>query len=150
MIPWRAFDAVAPDMAAAGLRLLTDEGGEPTVAFLATVGADGRPRMHPFIPAVVDGRLWAFVIVSPKQSDLDRRGSYSIHSVPGADDESFFVSGAATRVDDESLRATVASAMPYSDIDERHLLYEFLVDRALWTTWTTPTSPAHRHWRLAG
>jgi hypothetical protein len=150
MVPWRDFAAAAPDIAAAGRRLLQDDAGRPTVAFLATVGADARPRMHPFIPAVVDGGLWAFVIVSPKQRDLDRSGSYAIHSVVGRDDESFFVSGAAHRVEADARRSAVAAAMPYTDIDERHELYEFRIDRALWTSWTTPTSPVHRHWRLGG
>jgi hypothetical protein len=106
--------------------------------------------MHPFIPAVVDGRLWAFVIVSPKQRDLDRTGQYSIHSLLGPADESFFVSGAATREETEGLRTTVAGAMPYGDIDARHVLYEFGIDRALWTMWTTPTSPVHHRWTADG
>ena len=106
--------------------------------------------MHPFIPAIVDGRLWAFVIVSPKQRDLDRTGEYAIHSRLGPNDESFFVSGRAHRVEDEQQRSLVGEAMPYDDIDERHVLYEFRIDRALSTTWTTPTNPRHRHWRAAG
>ena len=36
----------------------------------------------------------------------------------------------------------------HTDIDARHILYEFCVDRALWTTWTTPTQPVHRRWSL--
>ncbi len=146
MVPWRELETATPELARAGRRLLEDESGRPDVAFLATVGADGRPRMHPFIPAVVDGRLWAFVIVSPKQRDLDRTGSYAIHSCLGADDESFFVSGRARRVDGDEHRSLVGEAMPYSDIDENHVLYEFRIDRALWTTWTTPTTPVHHRW----
>jgi hypothetical protein len=36
--------------------------------------------------------------------------------------------------------------MPYGDVDDRHGLYEFLVARALWTTWATPTTPRYRRW----
>lgn len=147
MVPWRDLETAAPEIAAAGRRLLEEENGRPSVAYLATVGADGRPRLHPFIPALVDGELWAFVVLSPKQRDLDRTGQYSVHSLLGPEDESFFVSGTASRVEDAMLRSAIAGAMPYDDIDERHLLYRFEIDRALWTTWTTPTSPVHHRWR---
>ena len=40
-----------------------------------------------------------------------------------------------------------ARCMPYGDIDERHVLYEFDLERALWTTWITPTRPDYRRWR---
>ena len=103
--------------------------------------------MHPFIPAIVDERLWAFVIDSPKQRDLDRNGMYAVHSVLGDDDESFFAAGSAMRVDDDRARSTVRTCMPYDDIDERHVLYEFDLERALWTTWITPTRPDYRRWR---
>jgi hypothetical protein len=146
-VTWEAFEAAEPEIARAGQRLLEDMPGTPGVAFLATVGADAHPRMHPFVPAVVDGRLWAFVIRSPKQRDLDRDGAYAIHSMLGPDDQSFFVGGRAVRVEDEEQRAAIAECMPFSHIDENHLLYEFRIDRALWTVWTTPTSPVHRQWR---
>ena len=149
-VTWEVFDAAEPEIARAGRRLLEDAPGVPGVAFLATVGSDAHPRMHPFVPAVVDGRLWAFVIRSPKQLDLDRDGRYAIHSMLGFDDESFFVGGRALRVDDESRRRTVAERMPFSDVDDNHLLYEFRIDRALWTVWTTPTTPVHRHFRVSG
>jgi hypothetical protein len=148
MVPWSELVIAEPEIAAAGRRLLEDPTGAPTVAYLASVGADARPRIHPFIPAVVGGRLWAFVIRSPKQRDLDRDGWYAIHSALGPNDESFFVSGHALRVDDRHERDLVGERMPFDDIDDSHLLYEFRVDRALWTTWTTPTTPVHRHWRL--
>ena len=148
MAPWSELEIAEPEIAAAGRRLLEDPAGVPTVAYLASVGADARPRIHPFIPAVVGGRLCAFVIRSPKQQDLDRDGWYAIHSALGPSDESFFVSGHAVRVDNPTERDVVGDRMPFDDIDDSHVLYEFRVDRALWTTWITPTTPVHRHWRL--
>jgi hypothetical protein len=145
---WGMFESAEPETAAAGRRLLEDAPGVPGVAFLATVGADARPRMHPFIPAVVDGGLWAFVIRSPKQRDLDRDGGYAIHSMLGPKDESFLVGGRAFYTADGERRSTIGAHMPFSDIDDNHLLYEFRIDRALWTSWTTPTAPVHRQWRL--
>lgn len=144
---WGDLAHVAPDIAAAGQRLLEDAPGVPGVAFLATVAIDGTPRINPFIPAIVDGQLCAFVIISPKQRDLDRTGAFAIHSRLGEADESFSVAGTARRVDEPNARERVAPRMPYADIDTQHILYEFALARALWTTWTTPTSPVHRLWK---
>ena len=147
MHEWAALEANEPEIAAAGRRLLEDApiapgdpetAGVPGVAFLATVSASGRPRMHPFIPAIVDGALWAFVIESPKQRDLERasavgasrkdtavgasrkdsavgasgeKGQYAIHARLGANDEQFLVSGLARRIDGSEERARIGAAM---------------------------------------
>ena len=141
---WSEFAKQAPDIAAAGIRLFARE----EVAFLGTTSAEGRPRIHPFIPKIVDGRLVAFVLdSSPKFTDLAERQLYAIHASLGAEDEEFFVSGKATcRNDDTELRATVDLAMGFAtgSADERHRLYEFLIDRALWTTWENFGTPQHR------
>lgn len=116
------------------------------MAFLGTVGSDGSPRIHPFIPAVLEGDLWAFVIQSPKQRDLDRAARFAIHCRRRANDEWFFCGGGSLWVDVEDARSRVAGVMPYTDIDDRHLLDQFRLSKALWTTWPTPTSPVHRGW----
>jgi len=67
----------------------------------------------------------------------------------GTDDESFYCAGGAHRVDADAARSAVSAAMPHSDIDKRHNPYELWVAKALWTTWTTPTSPVHRTWTCA-
>jgi hypothetical protein len=144
--PWVTFARSAPELASAGQRLLEDEPGVPGVAFLGTVDIDGVPRIHPIIPAVHDTGLWAFVIESPKQRDLDRSGRFAIHSRLGQGDESFYCAGGARRVDADAVRSAIAIQMPFSDIDALHVLYEFRIVRALWTTWRTPTSPVHRAW----
>ena len=146
MATWADLEKEAPEIAEAGRRLL------PEVAFLATVSRNGRPRVHPFCPAIARGRLWAFIIAgSPKRRDLDANGYYAIHALPGPEDEQFFVAGRAARVHEAPLRETVLSAMPYTDADERHLLYEFALERALWTTWENfqrpGMRPIHRSWR---
>jgi hypothetical protein len=145
-VPWRDFEARARELAGAGQRLLEDAPGVPGVAYLATVGSDTTPRIHPFIPAVVAGELCAFVIESPKQRDLERTGRFAIHSRLAANDESFSCAGRSLRIDAHDQRATAARHMPYTDIDEHHLLYQFHLSRALWTTWKTPTSPVYRTW----
>jgi hypothetical protein len=146
---WADLDEEAPEIAEAGKRLL------PEVAFLATVSATGKPRVHPFCPAIAQRRLWAFVMVeSPKRRDLDANGQFAIHALPGPEDEEFYIAGTATRVGDPDSREAVLAAMPYDDADERHLLYEFLPDRALWTTWEhfqkPGMRPIHRVWRPSG
>ncbi len=145
---WAEFEREAPEIADAGTRLLA--GNE--VAFLATVSASGRPRLHPFCPAVIGGRLWAFVIEeSPKRRDLDENGYFAIHAFLGPEDEEFYVAGVAVRVQDPELREVVVAAMPYDDADARHLLYEFRLERVLWTTWENFQKPwmrpVHRVWR---
>lgn len=149
MATWADLEREAPEIAEAGKRLL------PEVAFLATVSAKGRPRVHPFCPAIAQGRLWAFVIEeSPKRRDLDSNGQFAIHALPGREDEQFYVAGTATRVSDPDRRRVVLAAMPYDDADARHLLYEFVLDGALWTTWENFQKPGmrpiHRVWRPSG
>jgi hypothetical protein len=151
MATWEEFEAGAHEIAAAGLRLFS----EHQVAYLATVSAGGRPRVHPFCPAVAGGRLWAFIMAeSPKRRDLDANGQFAIHALPGLEDEEFFVAGHAQRHLDPMLRAVALAAMPYADADERHLLYEFRPERALWTTWENFQQPGmrpiYRTWREAG
>ncbi len=139
MPTWNDLERESPEIARAGCRLL----GE--VAFLATVSARGRPRLHPFCPALCRGSLWAFVMAqSPKRRDLDANGHFAIHALPGPEDEEFYVTGDAARVDDAQARSEVLAAMPYDDADEQHLLYELHLERALWTTWENFQKPGMR------
>ncbi len=114
--------------------------------------SSSRPRVHPFCPAIARGRLWAFIIEeSPKRRDLDANGHFAIHTMLGAEDEQFYAAGRAQRVKDPELRAVVVKAMPYDDADERHLLYEFDLERAMHTRWENfqkpGMRPVHRSWR---
>ena len=100
MATWDEFETAAPELAAAGHRLLTQFG--PGLAFLATIRASGAPRLHPICPVVVDGELWAFIITaSPKCADLRRDGRYALHSFPPEEvDDEFVVSGTALEATD--------------------------------------------------
>jgi hypothetical protein len=147
-VTWADLEKEAPEIAGAGARLL------PEVAFLATVSAEGKPRVHPFCPVIALGRLWAFVIAeSPKRRDLDSNGNFAIHALPGPEDEEFYVAGRALRIRDSGLRQIVLAAMPYDDADERHLLYEFILESAMWTTWENFQQPGmrpiHKVWRVS-
>ena len=69
---WTRFAEGAPELAAFGAGILARPRG---VAYLATVAADGYPRVHPVTPFIGDGRLFVFTEpTSPKARDLrDRR-----------------------------------------------------------------------------
>lgn len=143
MLDWKHFAAAAPEIAAAGVRLLALN----EVAFLATVSSSGRPRLHPFVPKIVDGRLVAFIMdSSPKIKDLRSRGQYAMHTLPGPEDEEFFVGGEAVDCSVErAFREAAAQAMGFvTGVDEHHVLFELLIDRALWTRWLDFGTPEHR------
>ncbi len=143
MITWQEFSSASPEIAAAGTRLLQKN----EVAFLATVSETGRPRLHPFVPRILDNRLVAFIMdSSPKLNDLKIRKQYSIHALPGPEDEEFFLSGEAVYCNlDIRLRTDAAVAMGFATgVDEHHILFDFRIDRSLWTKWLDFGTPQHR------
>src|ERR1700675_2104490 len=109
MTTWAGFAAAAPDIAAEGRRLIYARGdGE---ALLATVRGDDLPRIHPVNVAIVDDRLYVFVIAgSPKRIDLERDGRYALHTHqdPAAPSE-LMVRGCARLVDDPDERTRAAA-----------------------------------------
>ena len=131
----------APEIAAALERLLA----ENEVAFLATVSRNHKPRLHPFVPKIVDGRLLAFIMDdSPKIRDLDGNGNYALHTLPGAEDEECYLQGNAARAS-QALFEAAAKAMGFATgVDEHHILFEFQIERALWTRWLDFGTADHR------
>jgi hypothetical protein len=123
MATWATFAAAQPELAARGEQLLMlNNAAAPTpagLAYLATVRADGGPRIHPISPALIEGRLYAFIIrASPKCRDLHRTGQYALHNYPhfvepmswdNCTDEEFYLSGRATLILDPALRQTAAA-----------------------------------------
>jgi Pyridoxamine 5'-phosphate oxidase len=106
MATWGELVSAAPELAQAGRRLLYQHG--VGLAYLATVGADGGPRVHPVCPLLDDTGLYLFVIPSPKLRDLVRDGRYAMHTFPCEDDESgLFLAGQARQVVDPALRAAL-------------------------------------------
>ncbi len=104
MAGWRDLESDAPELAAFGVSRLTSG-----PAYLATVHADGRPRVHPVQPIIGEGHLFVFMEpTSPKARDLRERRSLALHSgVPdneGSGGE-YWVSGTGRLLDDSSMRA---------------------------------------------
>ena len=151
MLTWGELSRVRPDLAAAGRELLYRVG--VGLGFLATVRRDGGPRVHPMCPLLAEDGIYAFIIPSPKQSDLLRDGRYSLHCYPPPDNEdAFYVSGRSVLVEDSSLRGRLADQFvseraqfhvpPPADEDA---LFEFLIDRCLLTRTTGHGDPRPKH-----
>jgi len=138
---WGAFVQARPDLAAAAEAMLHQHG--IGLGLLATVRADGGPRVHPICPMLHDDRLYAFIVPGPKLDDLRRDRRYALHSEtspPPDHDDGFYVTGSVREVDDATLRqALTARVLDDRDLDElwpgfeHEVLFELEVDRCLLT-----------------
>jgi hypothetical protein len=157
MVTWAGFARARPDLAEAGRRLLYQFG--VGLAFLATVRADGGPRLHPICPLVTDDALLGFIQPSPKRRDLHHDGRYALHAFPPEDNEdAFYISGRAVLVDDRRRRqAATAQFLAERRLDaipqefDAQDLFEFQLDRCLWTATSGhgDWNPRHTIWRPA-
>ncbi|NJP30667.1 pyridoxamine 5'-phosphate oxidase family protein [Micromonospora thermarum] len=129
MASWSEFAADEPRLADGIRRLLQQYG--PGLGYLATVRADGGPRVHPVSPVVTDEGLFCFVIDSPKRRDLERDGRYALHSFPAEEsDDEAYVAGHARPVTDPARVARLARLhRAASQVDWR--LFEFTIDVAM-------------------
>jgi hypothetical protein len=136
MRSWADFAAEAPDLAAFGQRRL-----ERRIAYLATIRADGAPRVHPVSPFIGDGCLAVYMEpASPKVADLRRDGRYALHCAvednEGGGGE-FYVTGRAQEIAEAKRRAAAvgwAEAAGYEPL-ERHVFFEFKLAQVLATTY---------------
>jgi tRNA-Thr(GGU) m(6)t(6)A37 methyltransferase TsaA len=144
-VGWGDFAAAAPALAAFGAaRLLAPP------AYLATVRADGAPRVHPVTPIIGGDRLFVFMEpTSPKGRDLRERVTFALHTgVPdtaGTGGE-FAISGRAGLVTDPDSRAIAAGAASYTPAD-RYILFELLVRAASCQGYGDVALPTVRRWR---
>ncbi|WP_347403551.1 pyridoxamine 5'-phosphate oxidase family protein [Solwaraspora sp. WMMD406] len=129
MATWSEFAADEPRLATA-IRLLMQQYG-PGLGYLATVRADGGPRVHPVSPVITQHGLFCFIIDSPKRRDLERDGRYALHSFPPEEsDDEAYLAGRAHPVDDVARVARLAGELGASPhVDWR--LFEFTVDVAM-------------------
>src|SRR2546427_7238866 len=129
MTTWGEFAAAAPELAAFG----EERFRAAEVAYLATVRADGSPRVHPFTPILCDGRLFAFMEpTSPKGHDLRREPRYSIHSLVNhqhGSEGGFWGGGRGTGGGDATVRASAGNAAA-SVPEGRYGLFVLSVERA--------------------
>jgi hypothetical protein len=151
MVTWQQFAVAEPDLADAGRALLFQFG--VGLAFLATVRADGAPRLHPVCPVLSNDRLFVLITpASPKRRDLLRDGRFALQSFPqpkpGSDE--FYVAGKAEPVDDQAVRiAILRDAKHMADASE--IVLELWIDRVMHTRWEHVLTPqmrsVHRKWR---
>ena len=150
-LPWSGFVHARLDLATATRDLLYQFG--VGLAFLATVREDGGPRVHPMCPLVVDDRLVAFIVPSPKRRDLMRDGRYALHSFPSDDNEdAVYLTGRARSLDDAPARGSAAAVyLQERDLDgpppgfENHQPFELLISSCLLTRTTGHGDPAPNH-----
>jgi hypothetical protein len=128
MASWSDFVAAEPRLAA-GIRALLQQYG-PGMGYLATVRANGGPRIHPVSPVITDEGLYCFIVDSPKRRDLERDGRYALHSYPPElNDDEAYLTGRAVPVRDPLVVSRLAGALHASpDVDWR--LFELLIDTA--------------------
>ncbi len=132
MATWAEFEIAAPEIAAAGKKLLYQFG--VGLAYLATLRKDGAPRLHPICPTVVEGRLYALIGPTPKRADLRRDGRYALHTFPCPDvDDEFLVMGRAEFIADrgieDAVRKDLVGRGMTSTADE--VPFEFGIERVM-------------------
>lgn len=129
MASWSEFASDEPRLADS-IRLLMQQYG-PGLGYLATVRADGGPRVHPVSPVITDEGLFCFVVDSPKRRDLERDGRYALHSFPPeeSDDEAYVAGRARPVTDQAQVELLAGNLRAEPQVDWR--LFEFTVDVAM-------------------
>jgi hypothetical protein len=140
-VTWEDLRATRPDLAAAGLRLLYSH--DIGLGFLATIRADGGPRVHPICPILTESALFGMIIPGPKLDDLRRDPRYALHGEtfpPPDQDDAFYVTGTALELSDPAVWEQVAIQMlAERSMTERwpgfeaQVLFEFRIERCLLT-----------------
>lgn len=143
---WCEFQNAAPELADFGNSRLTRK-----IAYLATVRAQGAPRVHPVSPFISEQGLFVYMEpTSPKAADLRRDPRFAMHcSVEDNDggEGEFCVRGKAVVVEDPHARNKAfdaARAIGYKPND-RYVLFELGVDEVLATTYEDGV-PVRKRW----
>ena len=146
---WSDFAKERPDLAEAGRALIYQH--TVGLGYLATVRADGGPRLHPVCPTIAHGGLYLFILnQSPKIHDLHRDGRYALHSFPCPDgDDEFYVTGRVGVVDDDAVRHRVYEAYTATGAHTSNdTLFELFVERVLYAKYRERPSfpPDYSKW----
>lgn len=141
---WHDFTIAEPELAAFG-----EERLKRGPAYLATVRADGTPRVHPVTPIIAEGHLFLFMEpTSPKGHDLRRGSGYALHcSVEGNDGGKgeFYLMGHAALTDDPAHRV-LAATHGYTPQDN-YILFELTVESAFSTVYPGGGKPVRKNWK---
>ena len=140
MASWDELAQLRPELMARARALFLieqpDAPGPAGLGYLATIRLDGGPRLHPISPAVLDGRLYAFILRrSPKAGDLLADARFALHSWPlpfrddGFDDEEVAFTGRARLIEDDVLQGRVGAAV--GDDPAKGVVFELDIETAL-------------------
>jgi hypothetical protein len=141
---WGEFAAAEPELAA-----FVAERLQAAPSYLATVRANGAPRVHPVTPIfTADGAYLFMEPASPKGTDLRERELFALHNgVPdnaGTGGEAS-VSGTGHPVDDADVREAVVAAASYSPA-EHYVLFELRPTEVRCNGYGDVTMPERRRW----
>lgn len=146
MTTWLEFTQRAPELATFGAARFASG-----VAYLATVRADGGPRVHPVTP-ILGEQLFLFMEpTSPKGKDLQRDGRFALHCAvedSGGGNGEFYVRGRARLSDDPLLREQAISAASYAP-QERYILFVLSIEFAFMNVYSDSGSNSRR-WNAPG
>ena len=145
MATWGEFAAGEPELAAFVADRL-----RAAPSYLATVRANGAPRVQPVTPIIAGDGLYLFMEpTSPKGTDIRQRGWFALHN--GVADNAgtggeASVSGRGCAVDDAAVRTSVAAASSYRPAD-RYVLFELRPDEVRCNGYGDVRLPERRRWR---
>ena len=146
MPSWKEFAEQAPEMAVFGKSRFGSG-----VAYLATLRADGSPRVHPVTPIIGDELFLFMEPTSPKGKDLGRDPRYQLHCAVedsnGGGGE-FYLSGRAALSADPLERERAIRAASYQP-QERYILFILSVETAFMNQYIGG-EPTVRRWKAGG
>ena len=148
-VDWREFATLAPDFAAAGERLLTQE-SNVAIGFLATAGR--HLHLAPVCPIFCGAGMYLSVgRTTPKRRDLEQDGRFVLHAFLAANDEEFRVGGRAVLIDAAHERDQVHAAIKFGAFDRDAPIFRLGIDSSMWGYWENVgkpgTRPVRRIWR---
>lgn len=153
MISWVEFSQEEAELSDLGKRMLLQGRLHAGLAFLATIRKDGAPRLHPISLVFSQGGLYLLIQpLSPKCADLKRDGRYALQAFPSPENvegKEFYLTGVARCIHDTRIRQAISEETAIH-VEEPEVLFELLVERAMYTVLVdrgTPNEhPWHRIW----
>ena len=131
---WREFEAAAPNLAELG----RDRFERAGLAIIATLRADGSPRVSPIEPHVAVGHLLFAAMPSAKRRDLFRDPRCALHSLitdPNGAEGEFKLYGRAALVEDRAIHEGDYDAWWKSQPADRYALFSLAIESAAFVAW---------------
>jgi hypothetical protein len=147
---WAEFEAAAPELGAAGRRLLIGADGI-AIGFLASLNATSTLHLSPVCPIFGADQIYLSAGErTPKVGDLRATRAYVLHAFLGANDEEFQVAGSAREVFAVEERAAAHAAIRFAAFRRSDPIFCLSIERALWVYWERvgepDTRPIRKRW----